>query len=362
MAPIRVAIIGGGVAGLGLLRGLWRHGVPVTMHERAEGYAERGFGFILLANGAAALRELGLEQDPHEFGQALQHARIETIHGDALADEPLEGAVAVSRHELLAAIRSGMPDGLIRFGQAFHSFDWEGRRAMCARMEDGSQIEADAFVGSDGVRSRCRESMEPSHHWRPGRVKEIVSAVHLPSLADELGTTFRKFMHPAGGLAVGLVPCGRGRVIWFVQFDSQRFTAPAAGQAPAFFRQHLGEFPVPVQRAIEATPPDAPHVWHTVDMDPPPSMVRGNVALIGDAAHPLLPFTSQGANSALEDAALLARGLESCASEAQVEAAFERYNAARHAVMMRYVEAGRAIAASFVQPITDRIPLPLVTA
>jgi 2-polyprenyl-6-methoxyphenol hydroxylase-like FAD-dependent oxidoreductase len=97
-------------------------------------------------------------------------------------------------------------------------------------------------------------------------------------------------------------------------------------------------------------------------MDPPPSMVRGNVALIGDAAHPLLPFTSQGANSALEDAALLAHALERSASEAQVEAAFERYNAARHAVMMRYVEAGRAIAASFVQPITDRIPLPLVTA
>lgn len=361
MASIRVAIIGGGVAGLGLLRGLWRHGVPVTMYERAEGYAERGFGFILLGNGAAALRDLGLEQDPHEFGRTLEHARIESTQGEVLADEPLEGAVAVSRHELLAAIRAGMPDGLVEFARAFHSFDWQGRRAMCARLEDGTQIEADAFIGSDGVRSRCRESMEPSHAWRPGRVKEIVSAVHLPALGDALGTTFRKFMHPGGGLAVGLVPCGRGRVIWFVQFDSQRFPVPAAGEAPAFFREHLGDFPEPVQQAAEATPPSAPHVWHTVDMDPPPSMVRGNVALIGDAAHPLLPFTSQGANSALEDAALLAHALEACDSEAQVEAAFERYNAARHGVMMRYVEAGRAIASNFVQPVSERVPLPLVT-
>ncbi len=349
------------MAGLGLLRGLWRHGVPVTMYERAEGYAERGFGFILLGNGARALRALGLDQDPHEFGQALEHARIETIGGDPLADEPLEGAVAVSRHELLAAIRAGMPEGLIEFGRAFHSFDWEGRRALCARMEDGTQIEADAFVGSDGVRSRCRESMEPSHHWRPGRVKEIVSAVHLPALAQSLGTTFRKFMHPSGGLAVGLVPCGRGRVIWFVQFDSRRLPAPAAGEAADFFREHLRDFPAPVRQAMEATEPSAPHVWHTVDMDPPPSMVRGNVALIGDAAHPLLPFTSQGANSALEDAALLAHGLEASASEAQVEAAFERYNASRHPVMMRYVEAGRAIAAAFVEPVSGRTPLPLVT-
>jgi len=361
MASIRVAIIGGGVAGLGLLRGLWRNGVPVTMYERADGYAERGFGFILLGNGAAALRGLGLEQDPRMFGQPLERARIETIHGEPLADEPLEGAVAVSRHDLLAAIRGGMPDGLIQFARAFHSFDWQGSRAMCARLEDGTQIEADAFIGSDGVRSRCRESMEPSHAWRPGRVKEVVSAVHLPELERELGTTFRKFMHPKGGLAVGLVPSGRGRVIWFVQFDSERFGAPGPGEARAFFLERLADFPAPVQQAIHATEPTAPHVWHTVDMDPPPSMVRGNVALIGDAAHPLLPFTSQGANSALEDAALLAQGLESCSNEAQVEAAFAQYNAARHGVMMRYVEAGRAIAAAFVRPVSDRVPLPLVT-
>ena len=361
MASIRAAIIGGGVAGLGLLRGLWRHGVPVTMYERADGYAERGFGFILLGNGAAALRGLGLDQDPHAFGQTLEHARIETIHGELLANEVLEGAVAVSRHDLLSAIRADMPQGLIAFARAFHSFDWQGSRAVCARLEDGTQIEADAFIGSDGVRSRCRESMEPSHAWRPGRVKEIVSAAQVPDLAQALGTTFRKFMHPDGGLAVGLVPSGRGRVIWFVQFDSERFGAPGAGEAPAFFRERLADFPAMVQQAIHATDPSAPHVWHTVDMDPPPSMVRGNVALIGDAAHPLLPFTSQGANSALEDAALLAAALETCANEAQVEAAFARYNAARHAVMMRYVEAGRAIAANFVQPISGHVPLPLVT-
>ena len=150
-------------------------------------------------------------------------------------------------------------------------------------------------------------------------------------------------------------------MIWFVQFDSERFGAPGKGEAQGFFRERLAGFPAPVQEAIEATDPEAPHVWHTVDMDPPPSMVRGNVALIGDAAHPLLPFTSQGANSALEDAAILARELRSCGDEAQVEAAFTRYNAARHGVMMRYVEAGRAIAAAFVRPVSDRVPLPLVT-
>ena len=51
MGSLNTAIIGGGVAGLGLARGLAHRGMPVTLFERSEAYGERGFGFILLANG-----------------------------------------------------------------------------------------------------------------------------------------------------------------------------------------------------------------------------------------------------------------------------------------------------------------------
>lgn len=361
MSSLNTAIIGGGVAGLGLARGLAHRGMPVTLFERSEAYGERGFGFILLANGWLALRGLGIEFDPRELGQSLERAVIRAVDGTILKDETLDGAVAVSRFDLLSAIMHGLPNGAIELGRDFTGFEWDGNRALAARFDDGSTFEASAFVGSDGVRSRCRECVAPSHAWQAGRVKEIVSSVQAPALAAELGTTFRKVMHPGGGLAVGLVPAGRGRVIWFVQFDAQRFQPPALGQAMDFFAEHLAGFPADVRAAIAATDPATPHVWHTVDMDPPPSMVRGNVALIGDAAHPLLPFTSQGANSALEDAVLLADLIARCRSQGDVALAMRSFNAVRHPLMVQYVEGGRAIARQFVEPIDGAVPLPLLT-
>ncbi len=361
MNGLNTAIIGGGVAGLGLARGLAHRGMGVTLFERSEAYGERGFGFILLANGWLALRGLGLEFDPRDLGQSLDRAHIRAIDGTVLKDESLDGAVAVSRFDLLAAIMHDLPAGVVELGRDFAGFEWEGNTARAATFDDGSRHEANAFVGSDGVRSRCRECVAPSHAWKAGRVKEIVSCITAPELAHELGSTFRKVMHPGGGLAVGLVPSGRQRVIWFVQFDAQRFPPPALGQAADFFREHLRDFPADVLQAISATDASVPHVWHTVDMDPPPSMVRGNVALIGDAAHPVLPFTSQGANSALEDAVLLADLLTRCRSTAEIALAMRTFNAVRHPLMVQYVEGGRAIAGRFVDPIDGAVPLPLLT-
>jgi hypothetical protein len=66
------------------------------------------------------------------------------------------------------------------------------------------------------VRSRIREAIVPGHKFEAGRVKEVVSSVDLPELVQSMNSTFMKFMHPDGGLAVGLVPSSKTRLIWFV--------------------------------------------------------------------------------------------------------------------------------------------------
>jgi salicylate hydroxylase len=95
-------------------------------------------------------------------------------------------------------------------------------------------------------------------------------------------------------------------------------------------------------------------------MDAPSSMVRGNVALIGDAAHPLLPFTSQGANSALEDAADLVAAVATCTSPDELEPALRAYSHRRRPRRASHVAAGRSIAADFVNPITGAVLVPFV--
>ncbi|MEI7618523.1 MAG: NAD(P)/FAD-dependent oxidoreductase [Actinomycetota bacterium] len=359
MRPLNTSIVGGGVAGLALASGLHQRDLPFTMFERSNEFTDGGFGFILLANGRDALRELGIDLEPSEVGCEVSRSVMRTIDGEVVAAMELTDAVAVSRHDLLKVIRSTIPHEAIRLSQDFSHFDSDGTTVRAAVFEDGSESIADVFVGADGSRSRCREWITPAHPAPSGRVKEIVSMVSCPDLAEQVGSTFTKFMHPDGGLAVGLVPSGSGRVIWFVQFDTQRFATPERHDATDFLQSLLGDFPTIVQSAIAATDAAALRVWHTVDMDPPSSMVRANVALIGDAAHPLLPFTSQGANSALEDAADLVATVAACTSPDEVEPALRAYSHRRRPRRADHVTAGRSIAADFVNPISGAVLVPL---
>ena len=90
-------IIGGGVAGLALTRGLWEKGCSVTMYERQDQSQELGFGFIILANGLAAIKALGITANLADYGCSITRALIQTTTGIVLADQQLTGAVAVSR-------------------------------------------------------------------------------------------------------------------------------------------------------------------------------------------------------------------------------------------------------------------------
>ena len=358
---MKTAIMGGGVAGLALARALYQRGAPVTLFERATHTEKRGFGFLLQTNGLQALRDIGLGMDPLQLGCALQRTRIFTTCGRVLADEPLADVLAIDRGRLLAALSDGLPPECLVSGRVFAGFEWEGEHARAALFTDGSRAVADVFVGADGVVSKCREAVSPGAGSTPGRVKEIVCAAYLPDLAEELEYTFLKFVHPAGGLAVGLVPVGDGHVVWFVQFDTERYARPSGDAVLPFLEATLQDFPEVVRRVVAGTAGPTPHVGDTVDMEPVPQIVRGNVALAGDASHVFLPFTSQGANSALVDAQQLAEYILGSTNPAGVAAALARYQQERQPVKHRYLSAGRALARGFVEPVADNaFAIPLV--
>jgi 2-polyprenyl-6-methoxyphenol hydroxylase-like FAD-dependent oxidoreductase len=351
--------VGAGPCGLALARRLWLENAPVRVFEREAAQGCRGFGFLLLPNGCSALRRLGLR--PGEgLGHRLEAVQILSRSGQLLSEHPLEEAVAVTRSELVAALLEDAPGPLVSYGHTFERFEWEQGIATAALFANGCRHEADVFVAADGVRSQCRQDLEASARLRSGRVKEIVACVRLPSLDRQLGRCFRKFLHPSDGLAVGLVPLGDGRVIWFVQFDSHRYPAPRRGEAGSFLDRHLAEFPASIREMVMASDLSRAHLWHTVDEDIPGCWSRGNVVLAGDAAHPLLPFTSQGVNMALEDAVVLGGLLLGNSSGPAVPAMLEEYERLRRPDVLRCVEAGRGMARNFVAPSAARFQIPLV--
>ena len=182
--------------------------------------------------------------------------------------------------------------------------------------------------------------------------KEMVGSVYMPELCEELGNTFLKIQDQEGKRAMGLLPCGDGQIIWFAQFDSTIYGIPLSNTlAKRHFIQELLEgWPEPLQEVLQHTDHESTYVWRLQKMELLPSFHKKGVLLIGDAAHPLLPFTSQGANSALTDAIRAAAIIADHESQDDKVVAFELFDLERRAIISQYIIDGENLLDRFLNP------------
>ncbi|MCA9659224.1 MAG: hypothetical protein KC486_12840 [Myxococcales bacterium] len=360
---MRVRIIGGGVAGLSLALALQeRAGVDeVTIYERETSETlprKLGHGLILMENGVSALASIGCA-DVLADSKPLRRAVIRTP-GAALRDEAMGAVYSVTRAAIVEGLRARLGAGVLKLARrcvALHSEPTAGgRRRICAlSFADGSRevIAADELVvDASGWRSPLCAALNPGYARRPSRVKELVTSTHSPELAARLGDTFVKTVLPGRGIAFGLLSPTPERVIGFLQFDAERIAPPPRGASEAalrdFLNEHLGDAPALVREYLAAADLSTAHVWHPVDADIPPTLHCDNAVIIGDAAHPLLPFTSQGVSAALEDSVILADTLAAIDDRAELPAALAGFAADRRADVAVYIDEGRRILADFV--------------
>lgn len=363
--PLRTLILGGGVAGCALasaLRGT-PCGASVTVVERRVDAAAAGMGFLLLPNGIAALREIAPEVDWLRAGRSIVSVQLLTHAGEMLAEPAIAPSLCVSRVRFLSLLRGAVGEARWLEGVAATSLDRSHDGSFsAARLDDGASLEADAFFVCDGASSRLRAQAFPHARLSDVIVQEVVSTAHAPLLARALGSTFRKFHAADGGLAVGLLAESDEKIVWFVQFDSRRHAAPSRDAIGSFVRRVLADFAPDVQRAMDATDFTTSHLWPTRDLEPLDDIRVRNLALVGDAAHACLPFTSQGANGALEDAAALKRLLSRATTDAEIEAELARYSAHGRQQRHRVFAEGRRLREAFLQPLAAAMPaIPLVS-
>ena len=121
----------------------------------------------------------------------------------------------------------------------------------------------------------------------------------------------------------------------------------------------LTNWPFLVQQLIRRTDFATSYVWNITDLDPLPFYHHGNMLLAGDAAHPLLSFTSQGASAAIEDASLLAGLLEQVDGPDSIECAFAEFDMIRRPTFASWVNQGRAMLERFLEPPSRSMDLPL---
>jgi 2-polyprenyl-6-methoxyphenol hydroxylase-like FAD-dependent oxidoreductase len=211
----------------------------------------------------------------------------------------------------------------------------------------------DLVIGADGAGSVLYKAMNPKAIPRPfSRVFELVTSTKTPVLARQLGSTFHKVVLHQYGLAMGLVSPSDCYVIGFIQFDTDMYTVPQnPTECRNLFRLCTSLIKTANQSLFaqyyeEMTVMSA-HVWRPVNADMPNSIHLNNAILIGDAAHPLLPFTSCGVTTALDDGILLSQYLCDHANDV-LQANLRRFSSTRRVQIQKYIDCGRKMLENFV--------------
>ena len=315
---MEIAIFGAGIAGLMSAITLRAQGHSCRIYERMRQGHETGMGFILMPDGIECLQSFGVNLTGENSGAPLQRYFCRSSSGQILYEQPLPaGTRSIRRRQLIDALMTALPaDSAPRFDAELAALDFDDAGNVTqARLNTGANVKADLYVSAEGIRSRARQALFPAWPATQAQVLEIVGMVDCKNTVRWASNNFNKFHAVTGGIALGTLAVDSEHVIWYLQFDSQRFPQPAEDAAnfaemrKKFVTSLVGDWAEPIPHLLSIADFSRTHLWRPLDTDLVPSFYRGNLVLVGDAAHPLSPFTSQGVSSAVADAVALAENL-----------------------------------------------------
>ncbi len=351
----RVAIIGGGIGGLTAANALSRAGIEVAVYEAAAELREIGAGVALHPNAMKVLRAIGVEDDVRKVAGRSQWQVIRnwktgrviarTSRQQQVASFGIQGAT-VHRADLLDVLAGALPAGLVTLDKRCAEVRPDGDVAV-ARFADGSEIEADIIVGADGIHSPvraslfgpdaprftgkiCYRSVVPAEAVRGARPRSAGAQWLCTEGAQWLGPHGTIVLYPLRGEELVNVVChydddGYRHESWIAECSREEVLGRYAGWHESLLRLFAAA--------------DTWYKWALYDRDPIPQWTRGRVTVLGDAAHPMLPYLGQGACQAIEDGAVLATALSVEAADPLTGLA--RYERTRRPRASRVVLAAR---------------------
>ena len=306
---LRILVAGAGVSGIAVARGLLRDGHDVMVFDQRPNVTAGGGAVTIWSNGAAVLRQLGVDMDG--AGQVLSGVRVMTSTGrpvttmdlDAIANRLDAPIRMVPRRILLERLLTGFPADRIRCDSravAAISNPDEARLDFA----DGSSAQGDLLIGADGLHSVVR-TIVGARPAKPTGWCSWQGLVTLAGIADPHVATMMIGEH--GNL--GMWPAGGSDMQWWFDLPwSPDFVRPH--RPINMIRSHFTGWSDMVDDVLATLTDDDlalspfPHFRHPI-----PGAGAGRVTLLGDAAHTMPPTLAQGTNQALLDAMVLRKAL-----------------------------------------------------
>lgn len=341
MTAAHILVAGGGIAGLASALALAQRGHRIDLLEQASDFGEVGAGIQLGPNVTRRLKMLGLADSLARIAARPEALVVRSAVDDAaIAELPLGnemigryGAPYLCVHRadlhalLLSEVRAQPRVALATGARVVQVVSRDA--SVCVSSADARNWEGDGLIGADGLWSAVRPFVDKSAGapratghtaWRALVDQQALSAsLRSTRVTVWLGPRLHAVAYPVcGGDALNVVVLAESAPAGDARDWSQGTSLDA-------LRRATGRTSSGLQALLEAMP--AWRAWTLCDRAPlagPLQMAGGRMGLVGDAAHPMLPYLAQGAGMAIEDAVALADAMDGC-GPGRVQQAFAQY-------------------------------------
>jgi 2-polyprenyl-6-methoxyphenol hydroxylase-like FAD-dependent oxidoreductase len=324
----KIAIIGGGIAGLTFARCISKEDYEIHLFEKKSEFGELGAAISVFPNALCVMDHLGLLDTLLNAAGKFENVFIKTQKGDVLSKSTPKSdypVLCIHRADLHRILLSGV-EATLHTDSALKDLKHLSNGQVEVIMEQGNTAVFDAVIGADGIRSVVRKHIindgDPIFRgyniWR-GIVK---TSFDIGYASETIGK----------GQRVGIVPVGEGVYGWWATLNEGYLQDDQPEGTKEKLKRLFGDWHHPIPALIENTEEILKN--SLTDRKPQKGWTKGNITLIGDAAHPTTPNLGQGGCMAIEGAYLLAKCINKYGLSPTAYSLYEKHQYPRSKTIM----------------------------
>lgn len=326
---MKAIIIGAGIGGMCAAIALRRGGIECEVFEAVKEIKPVGAAISVWPNGVKCLNYLGMREALRAIGGPMQMMAYKDGYSaetltrfslDPLVKDSGERPYPVARAELQAMLLDTWGRDSVHFGKRVVSVE-EKSDGVTACFDDGSEAHGDLLIACDGTHSAIRQHVLGYATER--RYAGYVNWNGLVEIDESLAPGDQWTTFVGEGKRVSLMPVAGNRFYFFFDVPLPKGLAQDRSTLRGDLKGYFSSWAAPVQQLIERLNPETTNRVEIHDIEPFAQLVKGRVALLGDAAHSTTPDIGQGGCAAMEDAVVLAMMLHS--NSLGIEDALLRY-------------------------------------